>query len=49
VSFELVYFGVEVAETRELLEESLAILIQGFTTGRVNHEGKHYTIKDYRA
>jgi alkanesulfonate monooxygenase SsuD/methylene tetrahydromethanopterin reductase-like flavin-dependent oxidoreductase (luciferase family) len=48
VSFELTYFGVEAAETRELLDESLAILIQGFTIGRVDHEGKHYAIKDYR-
>jgi alkanesulfonate monooxygenase SsuD/methylene tetrahydromethanopterin reductase-like flavin-dependent oxidoreductase (luciferase family) len=49
VSFELTYFEIDAAETRELLEESLAILIQGFTTGQVDHEGKHYTIKDYRA
>lgn len=49
VSFELAHFGIEAAQTRELLDESIAILIQGFTTGKVDHEGKHYTIKDYRA
>jgi alkanesulfonate monooxygenase SsuD/methylene tetrahydromethanopterin reductase-like flavin-dependent oxidoreductase (luciferase family) len=48
ISFELAYFGVDVADTRELLDESLAILIQGFTTGKVDHAGKHYRIKDYR-
>jgi alkanesulfonate monooxygenase SsuD/methylene tetrahydromethanopterin reductase-like flavin-dependent oxidoreductase (luciferase family) len=47
VSFELTYFGLEPVETRELLDESLAILTQGFTTGKVDHAGKHYTIKDF--
>ena len=48
VGFEIKYFGVDPSETRALLDESLSILVQGFTTGQVNHQGARYTVAGYR-
>lgn len=48
VPYEQGFFGVSMADTRGYLDESLEILIQGFTTGKVEHAGKHYTIENYR-
>jgi alkanesulfonate monooxygenase SsuD/methylene tetrahydromethanopterin reductase-like flavin-dependent oxidoreductase (luciferase family) len=49
VGYELSYFGVDAADTRAMLDESLEILIQGFTSGRVDHSGKYFTVHDYTA
>jgi len=43
---ELVAYGVDPAEARDRFQESLDILLMGFTTGEVSYEGRFYSLKD---
>ena len=45
-AFELNYHNVEVNTSREVFQEVLDILQNGFTHDRLNHQGKHYTYKN---
>lgn len=45
-AFELNYHNVDVKTSREVFQEVLDILKKGFTSDRLNHEGKHYTYKN---
>jgi alkanesulfonate monooxygenase SsuD/methylene tetrahydromethanopterin reductase-like flavin-dependent oxidoreductase (luciferase family) len=47
--YEMAPFHVTPDEARPMFEEALAILVQGLTTGEVNHEGRYYTFKDVHA
>lgn len=39
-------YGIPMAERTAILEEGWDILERGLTTGRVGHQGRHYTIPD---
>ena len=43
---ELAIYGVDSAETRERFEESFDILLMGLEKGRVDYEGRYYTLHD---
>ena len=43
---ELAIYGVTGIESRERFQESLDILLMGLTTGRVNYEGRYYSMKN---
>ena len=45
-AFELNYHNVDVKTSREVFQEVLDILKKGFTSERLNHEGKHFTYKN---
>jgi alkanesulfonate monooxygenase SsuD/methylene tetrahydromethanopterin reductase-like flavin-dependent oxidoreductase (luciferase family) len=45
-AFELNYHNVDVGTSREVFQEVLDILKKGFTSERLNHEGKHFTYKN---
>jgi alkanesulfonate monooxygenase SsuD/methylene tetrahydromethanopterin reductase-like flavin-dependent oxidoreductase (luciferase family) len=40
--YELRYYGVDPASTREIFNESLAVLVAGLTNSRLTFEGAHY-------
>lgn len=44
--YELAYFGIDVAESRSVMEESLTVLIKGLTQKRLNHQGKYFQYHD---
>jgi alkanesulfonate monooxygenase SsuD/methylene tetrahydromethanopterin reductase-like flavin-dependent oxidoreductase (luciferase family) len=44
--YELGYFGVDVTDTREIFNETLAVLVAGLTHERLTFEGKHYHYHD---
>src|SRR6185312_15438157 len=44
--YELGYFGVDAAATREIFNETLAVLLAGLTHERLTFEGKHYRYHD---
>jgi alkanesulfonate monooxygenase SsuD/methylene tetrahydromethanopterin reductase-like flavin-dependent oxidoreductase (luciferase family) len=44
--YELAYFGIDVAESRSIMDESLAVLIEGLTHKRLNHQGKYFQYHD---
>lgn len=44
--YELGMLNVDVAETKAMFDEALAILLQGLTTGRVDYTGQYYTFRD---
>jgi alkanesulfonate monooxygenase SsuD/methylene tetrahydromethanopterin reductase-like flavin-dependent oxidoreductase (luciferase family) len=44
--YELGYFGVDAADTREIFNETLAVLLAGLTHERLTFEGKHYRYHD---
>jgi alkanesulfonate monooxygenase SsuD/methylene tetrahydromethanopterin reductase-like flavin-dependent oxidoreductase (luciferase family) len=46
--YELGMLNVEVAETKAMFDETLAIILMGLTTGRVDYAGQHYTFQDVR-
>ncbi len=39
--YELGYFGVDSAQSRSIMEESLAVLVQGFTQERLTYQGQY--------
>jgi alkanesulfonate monooxygenase SsuD/methylene tetrahydromethanopterin reductase-like flavin-dependent oxidoreductase (luciferase family) len=43
---EVGFFGVEGERSREIYHEALAVLIKGLTSDRLDHEGKHFTVRD---
>jgi alkanesulfonate monooxygenase SsuD/methylene tetrahydromethanopterin reductase-like flavin-dependent oxidoreductase (luciferase family) len=43
---ELAIYGVDSAETRERFQECFDILLMGLSTGRVDYQGRYYTVKD---
>ena len=43
--YELAYFGVDTAESRSIMEESLAVLVKGMTQERLTYHGKHFHSK----
>jgi alkanesulfonate monooxygenase SsuD/methylene tetrahydromethanopterin reductase-like flavin-dependent oxidoreductase (luciferase family) len=43
---ELAYFGCDPAESQELYDETLAIVLQALGTGRVTFAGKHFSFTD---
>lgn len=43
---EYAAFGVDMAESRALVEESLAILKRAFAGGPIRHAGRHYRLED---
>lgn len=45
-AFELNYHNIDVKTSREVFQEILDILKKGFTSERLNHEGKHFTYKN---
>src|SRR5712692_2704468 len=44
--YELAYFGVDAADSREIFEEALAVLVAGLTSKRLTFEGKHFRYQD---
>ena len=44
--YELDYFGVDPAHTREIFDETLAVLVAGLTNNRLSFEGRHYRYRD---
>src|SRR5262245_33192668 len=44
--YELGYFGVDAADTREIFTETLAVLVAGLTHERLTFEGKYYHYHD---
>ena len=44
--YELGMLNVDVAETKAMFDEALAIILMGLTTGRVDYAGQYYTFKD---
>ena len=44
--YELAYFGVDSAESRSIMEETLAVLIQGMTQERLTYHGKYFQFHD---
>jgi len=42
---EYAIFGADMASSREIVEESLEILLQSFARKPVNHQGRHYRIE----
>jgi alkanesulfonate monooxygenase SsuD/methylene tetrahydromethanopterin reductase-like flavin-dependent oxidoreductase (luciferase family) len=44
--FEMASYGVTAEESRGRFNEALEILLQGLSTGQVNHEGRFYSYKD---
>jgi luciferase family oxidoreductase group 1 len=45
-AFELNYHNVDVKTSREVFQEVLDILKAGFTSDRLDHQGKHFTYKN---
>ena len=45
---EYAAFGVEMADSREITAESLAVLRQAWSTGQVSFSGRHHRIEDWR-
>lgn len=45
-AFELNYHNVDVNTSREVFQEVLDILVNGFTHDRLNHQGKHFSYKN---
>jgi alkanesulfonate monooxygenase SsuD/methylene tetrahydromethanopterin reductase-like flavin-dependent oxidoreductase (luciferase family) len=43
---EVGFFGVKGEDTREMYHEALSILMKGFTADRLDHDGKHYQIRN---
>lgn len=43
---ELAIYGVDIAESRERFQECFEILLMGLTKGRVDYQGRYYTVKD---
>lgn len=46
VPMELEYFGIEPSDARAIYEETLACVIQGLSTGKINFDGKFFQIKN---
>ena len=44
--YELACFGVDPAQTREIFDEALAVLLAGLTCERLTFEGRHYRYRD---
>ena len=44
--YELAYFGVDAAESRAIMEESLAVLVEGMTQERLTYHGKYFQFQD---
>jgi alkanesulfonate monooxygenase SsuD/methylene tetrahydromethanopterin reductase-like flavin-dependent oxidoreductase (luciferase family) len=44
--FEHAYFGNPILESQEMFEDALAVLVKGFTSERLTHEGRYYRYKD---
>ncbi len=44
--YELGYFGVDSAESRSVMDESLAVLIEGMTHQRLTFQGKYFQYDD---
>jgi alkanesulfonate monooxygenase SsuD/methylene tetrahydromethanopterin reductase-like flavin-dependent oxidoreductase (luciferase family) len=44
--YELGYFGVDAARTREIFDETVAILVAGMTNERLTFTGQHYQYQD---
>jgi alkanesulfonate monooxygenase SsuD/methylene tetrahydromethanopterin reductase-like flavin-dependent oxidoreductase (luciferase family) len=44
--FEVGTYGVKAADTREMFEEALGVLLKGLTQDRLAHEGKWYRVPD---
>jgi len=44
--YELGYFGVDAARTREIFDETVAVLVAGMTNARLTFEGKHHQYHD---
>ena len=42
--YELNYFGVDPAHTREIFDETLAVLVAGLTNNRLSFEGRHLSL-----
>ncbi|MSQ52317.1 MAG: LLM class flavin-dependent oxidoreductase [Betaproteobacteria bacterium] len=45
-AFELNYHNVDTNTSREVFQETLDILLNGFTHDRLNHQGKHFNYKN---
>lgn len=43
---ELAIYGVDIEESRDRFRESLAILVQGLSTGHIDYQGRYYTLRD---
>ncbi len=46
VPMELAYFGLDPNAARDIHEETLTCVLQGLSSGLINHNGKHIQIKD---
>jgi alkanesulfonate monooxygenase SsuD/methylene tetrahydromethanopterin reductase-like flavin-dependent oxidoreductase (luciferase family) len=44
--YELAYFGVNTAESRDIFEEALAVLVAGLSGARLTHRGEYYRYRD---
>ncbi|HEY7065808.1 MAG TPA: LLM class flavin-dependent oxidoreductase [Chloroflexota bacterium] len=44
--YELAMLNVDVAETKAMFDEALAVILMGLTTGRVDYAGQHYHYRD---
>jgi alkanesulfonate monooxygenase SsuD/methylene tetrahydromethanopterin reductase-like flavin-dependent oxidoreductase (luciferase family) len=44
--YELRYFGVDPASSRDMFNEALAVLLNGLTHDRLDFQGTHYTYRD---
>ncbi len=44
--YELGYFGVDPSESRAIMEETLAVVVQGLTQERLTYLGKHFQFQD---
>ena len=44
--YELGYFGVDPTESRAIMEESLAVLVEGLTQERLTYHGKYFQYQD---
>jgi alkanesulfonate monooxygenase SsuD/methylene tetrahydromethanopterin reductase-like flavin-dependent oxidoreductase (luciferase family) len=44
--YELSYFGVDAASSRDIFNEALAVLVAGMTQERLTFEGEHYRYHD---
>ena len=44
--YELGYFGVDPTKSRAIMEESLAVLVEGMTKKRLTFQGKYFNFQD---
>ena len=44
--YELGYFGIDPTESRAIMEESLAVLVEGLTQERLTYHGKYFHFQD---